>query len=259
MTAIAMPDTRIDIVAIIRALRRHYGRLPAIPTKDPFELILWENVAYLAPPERRAAAFALLKSDVGTAPSDILSASDSALERVTAHGILKSRFAAKLRTCAELAMKRFGGDLRPAAFGPLAAAKKALRQFPGIGEPGAEKILLFADEQALLAPDSNALRVLSRLGLIKEQSSYTRMYAASREVAAKIRTKAAMREAHTLLQHHGQTLCKRGTPKCSLCPVAAHCAYIRVAKAELVPADFPAGTKVSKKPQALKRRSPSSP
>jgi endonuclease III len=230
MIAIAMPDTRIDIAAIIRALRGHYGRLPAIPTTDPFELILWENVAYLASPERRAAAFELLKRDVGTAPRDILAASNSALERVTAHGILKSRFAAKLRTCAELAMKRFGGDLRPAVFGPLAAAKKALRQFPGIGEPGAEKILLFAGAQLFLAPDSNALRVLSRLGFLKEDPSYARMYAASRDVAAKIRTKAAMREAHNLLQHHGQTLCKRGTPKCGLCPVASQCAYTRVAK-----------------------------
>jgi endonuclease III len=224
-----------DIAAMLRVLRRQYGRLPAIPTKDPFELILWENVAYLASPERRAAAFAMLKSDVGTAPSAILAAPDSALERVTAHGILKSRFAAKLRTCAKIALERFGGDLRAAVFGPLAAAKKALRLFPGIGEPGAEKILLFADAQALLAPDSNALRVLSRLGFIEEQPSYARMYAASRDVVAKIRTKAAMREAHGLLQHHGQTLCKRVTPKCGLCPLADQCAYLRAAKSAARP------------------------
>jgi endonuclease III len=220
-----MPDTR-DIVAIIRVLRGHYGPLPAIPTSDPFELILWENVAYLAPPERRAAAFDLLKADVGTTPSDILAASDSALERVTAHGIMKSRFAAKLRRCAEIAMARFGGNLRPVVLGPLPSAKKALRQFPGIGEPGAEKILLFAGAQSLLAPDSNALRVLARLGLIQEEPSYSRMYAASRNVAVKIQGIARMREAHALLQHHGQSLCKLGAPKCGLCPLASRCAFV---------------------------------
>jgi endonuclease-3 len=221
-----MPDTG-DMRAIIRVLRGHYGRLPRIPTTDPFELILWENVAYLAPPERRAAAFELLKREVGTAASDILAASDSALQRVTAHGIMKSRFAAKLRRCAQIAMESFGGNLQAVVFGPLPGAKKALRQFPGIGEPGAEKILLFAGAQSLLAPDSNAIRVLSRLGLIKEEPSYARMYAASREVAAKIRTYAGMRAAHELLRHHGQTLCKRGTPKCTLCPLAPRCAFVR--------------------------------
>jgi len=214
-----------DIAATMRTLRGHYGRLAGIPTTDPFELILWENVAYLAPPPRRAAAFELLKRDVGTSAGDILSASDSALECVTAHGIMKSRFAAKLRRCAQIAIERFGGNLRPLVFGPLSGAKKALRQFPGIGEPGAEKILLFAGAQSLLAPDSNALRVLARLGFIKEEKSYSRMYASSRSVAVKIRSNAAMQEAHTLLQHHGQILCKRGTPKCDLCPLAGHCAF----------------------------------
>ena len=63
---------------------------------------------------------------------------------------------------------------------PLAEARKILRSFPGIGEPGAEKVLLFSGRQALLAPDSNALRVLVRLGLVREEKSYARTYAASR-------------------------------------------------------------------------------
>ncbi len=222
----------IDIAAVAEVLRAHYAALPPLPTTDPFELILWENVAYLAPPARRAAAFQLLKREVGTSPAEILAASDAALERVTAHGILKSRFAAKLRTCATIAIESFGGNLRPAVFGPLRTAKKALRRFPGIGEPGAEKILLFAGAQTLLAPDSNALRVLARLGFIKEEPSYSRMYAASREVERSIGANAAkMREAHQLLQHHGQTLCKRTAPACQSCPLATRCAFLRGAGA----------------------------
>ena len=116
-------------------------------------------MAYLAPPKRRGDAFEQLRSTVGTTPEAILAAKQKTLERVTALGILKSTFAAKLRACADIALNEFGGDLGAAIRGPLEHAKRALRSFPCIGEPGAEKILLFAGQQALLAPDSNGLRV----------------------------------------------------------------------------------------------------
>jgi endonuclease III len=219
---------RLALGEAVRLLREHYGR-PARPrTADPFELILWENVAYLAPPARRREAFEALKSTVGTSPSAILTANQEALERVTGRGILKSTFAAKLRECARIAYERFGGDLRTPIRGPLRAAKQALRRFPGIGEPGAEKILLFTGRQALLAPDSNGLRVLVRLGLVREQKSYAGTYAASRRAAEVLPAKAGiLQEAHLLLQQHGQTLCRRTAPRCDLCPLARGCAYAR--------------------------------
>ncbi len=52
-------------------------------TRDPFELILWEQVAYLAPDERRAQAFELLKTNVGLTPERMLSASDEDLLEIT--------------------------------------------------------------------------------------------------------------------------------------------------------------------------------
>jgi len=250
------PALPFDIAAVIDALRAHYGALPPISTSDPFELILWENVAYLAPPVRRAAAFQLLKREVGTSPAAILAASDTALERVTAHGILKARFAAKLRTCATVAIESFGGNLKPAVFGPLRTAKKTLRRFPGIGEPGAEKILLFAGAQTLLAPDSNALRVLARLGFIKEEPSYSRMYAASREVERNIGANVGkMREAHQLLQHHGQTLCKRTVPACHSCPLATRCAFLRDAGGVALTAPEPAVSRPTAAPRRPARNS----
>lgn len=203
------------------------------PTTDPFELILWENVAYLAPPARRREAFEELKGSIGTNPAVILAAKPSALERVTARGILKRTFAAKLRKCARIAADEFGGDLGEVIRAPLDAAKRALRSFPGIGEPGAEKILLFTGRQALLAPDSNGLRVLVRLGLVRDEKSYSRTYAASRQVAEALPAKPpVMQEAHLLLQQYGRTLCKRGLPRCGECPLAPACAHARTTHAK---------------------------
>jgi endonuclease III len=125
-----------------------------------------------------------------------------------------------------VAITKFGGNLDEIVRRPAAEAKAVLRAFPKIGEPGAEKILLFSGRQPFLAPDSNALRVLTRLGLIEESPSYARMYAAARtlDLPAGIRS---VQEAHLLLVAHGQTLCKRSAPKCPECPLLADCPYPR--------------------------------
>jgi endonuclease III len=199
-----------------------------LPTADAFELILWENVAYLAAPARRRQAFEQLKRTVGTTPAAILAAEQRDLERITAGGILKSAFAGKLRECAEIAVDRFDGDLEATIRGPLDAAKRALRSFPGVGAPGAEKILLFTGREALLAPDSNGLRVLVRLGLVREEKSYARTYAASQHIARDFPAKAkGLQEAHLLLQQHGRTLCKRSAPRCTMCPLCPECGFAR--------------------------------
>jgi endonuclease III len=213
---------------IVARLRESGGPPERLSTSDPFELVLLENVAYLADPRRRREAFEDLRRTVGTRPAEILGASRPALEGVTARGILGARFASRLRDCARIAVERFGGDLDAAISGPVEGAKKALRAFPGIGEPGAEKILLFSGKALFLAPDSNALRVLARLRFVAEQGSYAKTYAASRAAAASLPDRAtAYQEAHLLLQRHGRTVCRRGAPLCDRCPVAGDCDYAR--------------------------------
>jgi len=217
----------MSLLELIDALRAHYGKPEAPPTEDPFELVLFENVAYLVSPDKRRAAFEELKATVGTDPAKILAAKPAALERVTARGILAPVFAGKLRTCAEIAM---AVDLA----GPVDPVKKALRKFPGIGEPGAEKILTFSGRAALLAPESNGLRVLARVGLIREEKSYARTYARGLAVGAALGDAPRVhREAHLLLAEHGRTLCKRSTPLCERCPVLKRCRYAKAATARL--------------------------
>jgi A/G-specific adenine glycosylase len=204
-----------------------YGRPQPLPTADPFGLILLENVAYLAPAARRRQAYELLQQTVSTEPQAILAATRTALERVTAYGILKSRFAAKLRECAQLAVDLFAGNLAAAMHGPIENARRVLRKFPGIGEPTADKILLFSGRLASLAPESNGLRVLARLGFFDEKLAYARMYRESLVAAQALSEKIpVLQEAHLLLHQHGQTLCKRASPQCGQCPLAGQCAHV---------------------------------
>jgi endonuclease III len=124
-------------------------------------------------------------------------------------------------------LEEFDGDLRPVLKLPLAQAKKALQQFPGIGVPGAEKILLFMKTQPLFALESNGLRVLIRLGFGEEKKSYSTTYRlVQKEVADELDNDYTwLMEAHLLLRRHGQELCKRSEPTCNECPLSADCCF----------------------------------
>jgi len=212
----------------IRMLKKHYGPPAVLPTTDPFELILWENVAYLASDARREEAFLALKKKIGATPGAILAAGPGRLREVVGRaGILPDQGVAKLLRAAALARDEGGGDLEGVLGLPEKQAERVLRRFPGIGEPGVEKILLFCGAKAVLALESNGLRVLVRLGYGEEKKSYSATYraaqaAAEGELRADIRSR---QRAHLLLRRHGQELCRRSAPHCSECPVAGSCAY----------------------------------
>src|ERR1022692_4106105 len=58
----------ITFSKLVDKLQRHYGSPAPLPSTDPMELIIWENIAYLASDKRRAEAFATLKQTIGTHP-----------------------------------------------------------------------------------------------------------------------------------------------------------------------------------------------
>ena len=223
-----MPNRKNTLKEIVARLRTHYGE-PALPiTEDPFELVLLENVAYLVSDQRREKAFTVLSERVGTKPHEILAAShDDLLQATKLGGMLSDARARRLREMALIAMNDFDGDVRRALRLPLAQAKRALRKFHGIGEPGAEKILLFARAYLVLGLDSNGLRALRRLGFGEEKKNYTATYRAVQEAIKDQLTEDFdwLVSAHLLLRQHGKELCKTNAPLCSVCPLQKGCRY----------------------------------
>jgi len=214
---------------LVDELQHHYGLPAPPPTTDPLELIIWENIAYLASDERRAAAFDTLKRSIGTRPEHILAAKHSALAAIGKAGILPDISAEKLLAIAKIAHEEFDSNLRSVLKKPLPQAKKALKKFPSIGDPGAEKVLLLTGSYPVMALDSNGLRVLCRVGFAEEQKNYSATY---RLVQDAIREQLprdydSLIRAHQLLRHHGQELCKRSKPRCTECPVKYACNYGR--------------------------------
>jgi endonuclease III len=214
---------------LVDELQQHYGAPAPPPSTDPLELIIWENIAYLASDKRRAEAFAILKRTIGTRPDQILAAQHSGLAAIGKAGILPDVSAEKLLTIAKIAYEEFDSDMRVALKKPLPQAKKALKRFPSIGDPGAEKILLFTRSYPIMALESNGLRVLCRVGFAEEQKNYSVTY---RLVQDAIRGQLpkdydSLIRAHQLLRHHGQELCKRSNPRCVECPIRDSCHYGR--------------------------------
>jgi len=194
---------------IVDRLRDFYGTLRAEIT-DPYEVILLENVAYLVDDATRFATFEKLRDEIGFAR--ILDTPVETIARVIEGGGMKPLMRAeKIVECARL-FAEFGAPLD----------KKVLRKYPGAGEPLADKILLFAGKQRTLAPDSNALRVLLRLGYGTESKNYAASYKSA--VAAAGEMPNAI-EAHLLLRRHGQEICKRSAPRCDACVVRGDCAW----------------------------------
>ena len=213
---------------VIARLSACYGPPPPLITADPFELILLENIAYLVSDSRREEAFNVLRKQAGTKPHEVLTAATADLLQATRlGGMHPEQRVSRLREIALIAINEFGGNLNDVRQLPLAKAKQALRKFPSIGEPSAEKILLFARAYPLLGLDSNGLRVLLRLGFGEEKKNYSATY---RSVQDAIKDQLIdeydwLISAHALLRQHGKELCKTSRPRCAECPVRKSCAY----------------------------------
>jgi endonuclease III len=213
---------------LIGRLKRHYGEPALPPARGAFELVLWENACYLLPDERRAAVFEGLRSQVGLNANAVWNANRETLLALAKMGGMRPQTRVfRWLEIARITLEQFDGDLNRILQQPYAQAKKALKQFPSIGDPGAEKILLFCGAGPRLPLESNGLRVLTRIGYGRAQKSYGATYQAVQEDLSGQLPRGArpLARAHLLLRQHGKTLCKANGPICGECPAADLCAF----------------------------------
>lgn len=223
-----MPKGKTGFEKAIDQLQAVYGRPKRPKVTDPLGLILLENVAYLLSDERRETAFKALQKRIGLEPDRILSApTGRLLEIARMGGMLPEGRAVKLRQIAQIVLRDFQGDLKQVLNWPLPQARKAFKKFPGIGDPGAEKIFLFTRTHPILALESNGLRVLIRLGFGEKQENYLATYRSVQE-ALKGQLPpdcSSLVRAHQLLRQHGQEICRRSDPGCLSCPLSSRCHF----------------------------------
>jgi endonuclease-3 len=215
---------------LIARLKKHYGKPKPPRAHGPFELVMWENACYLLPDERRLEVFEALRDKVGLGAKAIAAASDKVLLPLAKRGGMRPETRVfRWREIARITIQQYAGDLDSILKLPYAEAKKALKQFPTIGDPGAEKILLLCGVASGLPLESNGLRVLVRVGWGRSQKNYGATY---RSVQTALQPElpadaSHLIEAHLLLRQHGKEICKDKAPLCHQCPASDECQYAR--------------------------------
>jgi endonuclease III len=214
---------------ILDALESLHGVQAASSPTEPYLFLVWWHCGYPPGEERCSQGWKALNAEVGVAPDDLLAVSSPKLARVLkAGGMVPELRARRLKEVARRIRTVFSGDLRAALRSlPLAEARAALRRFPGIGNPGADRILLFGDIAPIAAVPSSCPHVLVRIESGEVPDAYPAVYAdAQRSLDAQLPASSSARlRAYLLLQRHGRTLCKRTNPRCGVCPVAPDCAF----------------------------------
>jgi len=233
------------LTQILDVLKDLYGPQKLAGPRDPYEMIVFLNSGYPASDAKCAKGFEALKREIGEQPKKILAVSKAKLAKVMRPNvILPGLCAERLKEIAGRVSNEFKGDLTAAlkqrlreAKEPekgLKAAKKVLQEFSVIGEPSAEKILLFSGLVPVAAVPSAFVDVPIRLFRGEPGKNYAADYKTAREIldSGLPRTFDARQQAYLLMKKHGQEICKRTKPKCEICPLTARCAYLQAKAAD---------------------------
>jgi endonuclease III len=228
------------LAQMLELLEKAYGPQKLAGPTDPYEMIVFLNCGYPASDAKCAKGFEELKHEVGVQPEKVLAVPKSKLAKVMRPSvIIPGVCAERLKETARKVKGEFKGNLttvlkqhlreakRPEK--GLKDAKKVLQQFPVIGEPSGEKILLFAKLAPIAAVPSAFVHVPARLFAGEPRKNYAADYRAARELldSGLPRTFEARQKAYLLLKKHGQETCKRSKPRCEACPLTAQCAYFQ--------------------------------
>jgi endonuclease III len=215
------------LVRILDALEAFHGKQsPGWPT-DPYLFLVWWHCGYPQSDAACAKGWESLRGQMGVDPERILAANPKELARaLSPGGMVPELRALRLKEIAERVLKEHAGDLRAGLKGlPVAQMRRALKKFPNIADPGADRILLFGGMSPVAAVPSNNPHVLVRIQSGPEGKNYGETYReAQRTIAEGVpATFDARMRAYLLLKVHGHHLCKRTNPKCHACPVASNC------------------------------------
>ena len=222
-----MPYESLPIAEVLDRLEVFHGAPEARWPVDPYEFIVWWHCGYPQSEERCARGWQALKAQIGVQPPEILQAGEARLTAaLKAGGMVPELRAFRLQEVAQRVLKEFDGDLRRALARPDQDARKILKRFHGIADPGADRILLFARIVPVAAVPSNCPQVLVRIVHGAERENYGVTYREAQEIieAEVPRDFHARQRAYLLLKTHGQQLCK-SKPQCERCPVRSACSY----------------------------------
>jgi endonuclease-3 len=224
-----MRQAVLRVPEILQKLESHYGKQEPVWPTDPYLFLVWWYCGYPASDAACARGWESLNRNVGVEPSQLLAASAAKLATaLKPGGMVPELRAMRLLELAARVHDEFAGDVRAALLGPMAKARRLLKTFRNIADPGADRILLFGGFAPIAAVPSNCPHVLVRIRRGWESENYGANYREAQQAieAETPATLDARTRAYLLLKRHGQELCKSKNPRCNQCPVSTACAFL---------------------------------
>lgn len=208
------------IASFVQLLLDWFGKngrdYPWRRTTDPYRVFVAECMLQRTTPGHVVAVYEEFLKRYPT-PQAAASASDSDISGLLKHLGLKHRWPLFKKALDKIAGE-YGGRIPDDA--------DALVGLPGVGPYTARAVLCFAHGRDLALVDVNVVRVLERaLGLRSGKKRPHTDQGFWKEVDGLVPT-GRSREFNLALIDLAALICRRGVPKCLLCPVSRVCTYV---------------------------------
>lgn len=204
-------------------LRQLLGPQLAQVRLDPVSQLIHAVLSARTYEEVSWAAFMRLRAATGDW-ARLAEADVAALEQIIDPVTFADRKARQLPVLVRvLRLKRGSLDLEDLRAAPVSEAMAWLMSLPGVGAKAAAATLNFSTlDRPVLVVDTHVARVARRLGLAGRGDAQEVHERLMSEVPADW-TAADLRELHSLMKAHGQSLCDHFDPACHLCALRTDC------------------------------------
>ncbi|MBI5224502.1 endonuclease III [Candidatus Micrarchaeota archaeon] len=157
----------------------------------------------------------------------ILAAKESEIAKTILEGGLANIKAKRIKTVLLQIVEKTGKlDLQFLSNYSAKDAREYLMQFSGVGPKSAAVVVAFAFEKPAFPVDTHIFRVLKRIPLIPQNTSYENAH----ELMEEMCPDALKIPLHAEIIAHGRKICKAQNPICSKCVIKKECARVGVVK-----------------------------
>ena len=204
-------------------LHEHFGPLNWWPANTPFEVvigaILTQNTAWT---NVEKAVNNLREANALTAERIASLAQEELEELIRPSGFFRQK-SLRLQDFAKCLLHEWNGDLGKLCGGAIDEARDRLLGMKGVGPETADSILLYAAGRPSFVVDAYTRRIFSRVGILSGTESYETIR--SMFMQSLTEDTQLFNEYHALIVELAKTCCRKNSPNCGTCPIAADCEF----------------------------------
>jgi len=209
------------LINIYHQLMAHYGTQHWWPAREPFEVIVGAILTQSAAWTNVAKAIANLKSANAMSPVALRQLPLSELATLIHPCGYYNAKALKLKSWVNWLGENYNDDLNKLFDNEIDFLRQQLLSIHGIGEETADSIILYAAHKPIFVIDAYTRRIISRIGLILENSyaAYQRLFMDNLPTDTRL-----FNEYHALLVRLAKDVCRK-RPLCQRCCLNNLCQF----------------------------------